>query len=66
MFWPSFWVCYIILDSDKGASLVSLGLLFGARPRIYFYPFSDVSLAIVVGLSSRTIIIIVSRVCVCP
>ena len=41
------------LSWNPHAGLVSLGLLCDARPRIYFYPLSDVSLTIVVGLNSR-------------
>ena len=68
MFWLNIWESLkpVRLSWYPYASLVSLGLLCAARPHIYFYPLSDASMSVVIGLNSRTMIVIGSRVWVCP
>ena len=54
------------LSENPGAIVVSLGLSYAARPHIYFYPWRDVSLTVLIEYDRCTIILIAIRVWVFP
>ena len=60
LFRPAIWPWNLCARS------MSFGLFCAARPHIYFYILSDVSLTVEIGLNSRTVIVIAGHVWVCP
>ena len=60
LFRPAIW------PRNLCARSMSFGLFCAARPHIYFYILSDVSLTVEIGLNSRTVIVIAGHVWVSP